>query len=72
MACKNIDAFFRGVKVPREYKSARFVPLCKGYWDHLEFANNMGISLLSVVGEVYGIILIECIVVIKSQRTVWF
>ena len=45
--------------VPKEWKSAFIVPLYKGKGDHLECANYRGISLLSVVGKVYGTILIE-------------
>ena len=45
--------------VPVEWCSACIVPLYKGKGDRHECSNSRGISLLSVVGKVYGRILIE-------------
>ena len=55
--------------VPKEWKSACIVPLYKGKGDRFECANYRGISLLSVVGKVYGGILIERIRV-SSDRAI--
>ena len=48
--------------VPREWKSACIVPLYKGKGDRRECGSYRGISLLSVVGKVYGRVLIERVV----------
>ena len=45
--------------VPVEWCSACIVPLYKGKGDRHECGNSRGISLLSVVGKVYGRVLIE-------------
>ena len=50
--------FMRGV-VPLDWRSAVVVPLYKGKGDKYECSNFRGISLLSVVGKVYGRVLIE-------------
>ena len=50
---------FREGGVPKEWKSACIVPLYKGKGERSECANYRGISLLSVVGKVYGGILID-------------
>ena len=46
-------------KVPEEWKKACIVPLYKGKGSRFECQNYRGISLLSVVGKVYGRILID-------------
>ena len=50
---------FREGTVPLEWKSACVVPLYKGKGDKFECGSFRGISLLSVVGKVYGRVLIE-------------
>ena len=45
--------FVTGV-VPIEWRSAEIVPLCKGKGDMNECSNSRGISLLFVVGKLYG------------------
>ena len=45
--------------VPVDWMIACIVPLCKGKGDIHECSNFKGISLLSVVGKVYGRVLIN-------------
>ena len=45
--------------VPEDWCSACIVPLYKGKGDRYECSNSRGISLLSVVGKVYGRVLIK-------------
>ena len=54
---------FREGRIPREWKSACIVPIYKGKGDRCECSNYRGISLLSVVGKVYGRVMIERIMV---------
>ena len=46
-------AFESGV-VPEDWRSAVIVPLYKGKGERTECSNYRGISLLSVVGNIYG------------------
>ena len=46
-------------RVPEDWRSACIVPLYKGKGDKCECSSYRGISLLSVVGKVYGRVLIE-------------
>ena len=48
--------------VPEDWKSACIVPLYKGKGDTRECGSYRGISLLSVVGKVYGRVLIERVI----------
>ena len=45
--------------VPRDWRGACIVPLCKGKGDKYECSNSRGISLLSVIGKLYGRVLIK-------------
>ena len=45
--------------VPMDWHDACIVPLYKGNGDKCEFSNSKGISLLSVVGNLYGRVLIK-------------
>ena len=55
LCCK---AFESGI-VPADWKKAVIVPLYKGKGEKAECKNYRGISLLSIVGKVYGMILTE-------------
>ena len=44
--------------VPMDWRGACIVPLYKGKGDKCECSNSRGISLLSVVGKLYGRVLI--------------
>ena len=44
--------------VPMDWRGAFIVPLCKGKGDKCECSNSRGISLLSVIGKLYGRVLI--------------
>ena len=46
-------------KVPQDWQDACLVPLYKGKGDKMKCMNYRGISLLSVVGKIYGRVLIE-------------
>ena len=48
--------------VPRDWKSACIVPLYKGKGDKRDCGSYRGISLLSVVGKLYGRVLIERVI----------
>ena len=48
--------------MPGDWTSACIVPLCKGKGDTRECGSYRGISLLSVVGKVYGRVLIERVI----------
>ena len=50
---------FREGGEPKDWKSACIVPSYKRKGERSECANNGGIRLLSVVGKVYGRILID-------------
>ena len=52
-------ACFRVGEVPLDWRSACVVPLYKGKGDKYECSSFRGISLLSVVGKVYGRVLID-------------
>ena len=45
--------------MPIDWCGACIVPLCKGKGDIYECSNSRGISLLSVVGKLYGRVLIR-------------
>ena len=45
--------------VPMDWRGACIVPLYKGKDDKCECSNSRGISLLSVVGKLYGRVLIK-------------
>ena len=45
--------------VPMDWRGACTVPLYKGQGDNYVFSNSRGISLLSVVGKLYGRVLIK-------------
>ena len=49
-------------RVPNEWKVGCIIPLYMRKGDLLECKNNRGISLLSVPGKVYGMILIEKVI----------
>ena len=51
-------SFDMGV-VPREWRGPCIVPLYKGKGDKCEWSNSIGISLLSVVGKLFGRALIN-------------
>ena len=51
-------SFDMGV-VPMDWHGARIVPLYKGKGDKCECSNSRGICLLSVVGKLYGRVLIK-------------
>ena len=51
-------SFDRGA-VPMDWRGACIVPLCKGKGDKCECSNSRGISLLSVVGKLFGRVLIK-------------
>lgn len=53
-----LNLCFEKGRVPVEWKDACIVPLYKGKGDRAECGNYRGISLLSVVGKVYGRVLI--------------
>ena len=50
---------FHAGKVPEDWTNACIVPLYKGKGDMRECSNYRGISLLSVVGKVYGKVLVK-------------
>src|SRR5678816_1578033 len=50
---------WRSGEVPQDWEDGCLVPLYKGKGDRMECGNYRGICLLSVVGKVYGRILIE-------------
>ena len=50
---------FANGRVPEDWQGACMVPLYKGKGDRLACNNSRGISLLSVVGKLYGRVLIE-------------
>ena len=45
--------------VPMDWRGACIVPLCKGKGDKSECSNSSGISSLSVVGKLFGRVLIK-------------
>ena len=45
--------------VPEDQRSAVIVPLYKGKGERSEFTNYRGISLLSVVGKICAVILVD-------------
>ena len=45
--------------VPMDWRGACIVPLYKGKGDKCECSNSTGLSLLSVVGKLYGRVLIN-------------
>ena len=51
-------SFYIGV-VPKDWRGACIVPLYKGKGYKCECCNSRGISLLSVVGKLYGRVLIK-------------
>ena len=51
-------SFDMGV-VPMDWRGACIVPLYKGKGDKCECSNSRGISLLSIVGKLFGRVLIE-------------
>ena len=57
-----LNGCFESGCVPGDWKSACIVPLYKGKGDTRECGSYRGISLLSVVGKVYGRILIERVI----------
>ena len=44
---------------PMDWRGACLVPLYKGKGDKCEYSNSRGISLLSVVGKLFGRVLIK-------------
>ena len=46
-------------EVPRDWREAVMLPVYKGKGDKRECSNHRGISVLSVVGKMYGRIIIE-------------
>ena len=57
---------WRERKVPQDWQDACLVPIYKGKGDKMDCANYRGISLLSVVGKIYGRILIERVKVVTD------
>ena len=53
-----LNLSFDTVVVPMDWRGACIVPLSKGMGDKSECSNSRGISLLSVVGKLYGRVLI--------------
>ena len=53
------NACWREMIVPKEWQMACVVPLYKGKGDKMECKNYRGISLLSVVGKLYGRVIIN-------------
>ena len=51
-------SFDMGV-APMDWRGACLVPLYKGKGDKFEYSNSRGISLLSVVGKLFGRVLIK-------------
>ena len=51
-------SFYMGV-VPMDWRGACIVPLYKGKGDKCECSNSRGISLLSIVGKLFGRVLIK-------------
>ena len=54
-----LDVYFGEGSVPIDWRSACVVPLYKGKGDKFKCGSFRGISLLTVVGKVYGRVLIE-------------
>ena len=54
-----LNVCFQAGRVPDDWTSACIVPLYKGKGDMRECSNYRGISLLSVVGKVYGKVLVR-------------
>ena len=54
-----LNVSFDKVVVPMEWLGACTVPLYKGKGDICERSNSRGISLLSVIGKLYGRVLIN-------------
>ena len=50
---------FESVVVPEEWRSAVIVSLYKGKGERTECWNYRGISMLSVVGKIYAVILVD-------------
>ena len=48
------NVFMNFERVPEEYREACIVPLFKGKKEKKKLANYSGLSLLSILGEVYG------------------
>lgn len=59
---------WRGGEVPQDWEDGCVVPLYKGKGDRMECGNYRGICLLSVVGKVYGRILIERVRGMTEER----
>ena len=54
-----LNLSFDMVALPMDWHGACIVPLYEGKGDKCECSNSRGISLLSVVGKVFGKVLIE-------------
>ena len=57
---------FESGAVSEDWRSAVIVPLYKGKGDRTECKNHRGISLLRVVGKIYGGILVD-----RVRRVTW-
>ena len=58
-ATEKVAALVTALVVPMDLPGACIVPLYKGKGDKCECSNSRGISLLSVVGELFGRVLIK-------------
>ena len=52
-------------------RGACIVPLNKGNGDKCECSDTRGISLLSVVGKLYGRVVVVVVVVVVAGQTIW-
>ena len=50
---------FESGGVPKDWRSAVIVPLYKGKGERTECRNYKGISLLSMIGKIYALILVD-------------
>ena len=57
-----LNGYFESGCVPRDWRSVCIVPLYKGKGDFRECGSYRGIRLLSVLGKVYGKVLIEKVI----------
>ena len=59
MAVRLLNLSFDMGVVPMDWRGACIVPMCKGKGDKCECSSSRGISLLSVVGKLFGRVLEE-------------
>ena len=63
-----LNACWREGRVPQDWQDACLVPIYKGKGDKMNCSNYRGISLLSVVGKLYGRVLIERVKQVTEMR----